>query len=134
MNNSIEFSIREKKFRFASEWKSVLLTAKAKQVREFKRTVHVQPSVFRINSFSQRILLSWNQALMEHFAPLCYFRRSAVELDTQLFAKFLILKFDTYDTSVYFVRVHFSILCACTFQYTLRQWFTVDNNFIEYIQ
>ena len=34
---------------------------------------------------------------MVHFAPLCYFRRSAVELDTQLYAKFLILKLDAYD-------------------------------------
>ena len=33
---------------------------------------------------------------MVHFAPLCYFRRSAVELDTQLYAKFLILKLDAY--------------------------------------
>ena len=33
---------------------------------------------------------------MVHFAPLCYFRRSAVEPDTQLYAKFLILKLDAY--------------------------------------
>ena len=36
MNNSIEFSLREKKIRFDSE-KSVLLTAKAKRAREFNK-------------------------------------------------------------------------------------------------
>ena len=35
MDNSIEFSLREKKIRFGSEQKSVLLTAKAKRAREF---------------------------------------------------------------------------------------------------
>ena len=34
---------------------------------------------------------------MVRFAPLCYFRRSAVEPDTQLYAKFLILKLDAYE-------------------------------------
>ena len=62
MNNSIEFSLREQKIRFASESNSVLLTAKAKKVREFNRIIHAQPSVFLINSFSRRISLSWNQA------------------------------------------------------------------------
>ena len=32
-------------------------------MREFNRIIHAQPSVFRINSFSRRISLSWNQAL-----------------------------------------------------------------------
>ena len=50
MNNSIDIP--------------VLLTAKAKKVIEFNRIIHAQPSVFRINSFSRRISLSWNQALI----------------------------------------------------------------------
>ena len=33
------------------------------QRRKFNRIIHAQPSVFRINSFSRRISLSWNQAL-----------------------------------------------------------------------
>ena len=32
-------------------------------MRELKRISHAQPSVFRINSFSRRISLAWNQAL-----------------------------------------------------------------------
>ena len=63
MNNSIEFTLCEKKFRFASEYKSVLLTAKAEKVRELERISHAQPSVFRINSFLQGISLARNQAL-----------------------------------------------------------------------
>ena len=71
MNNSIEFSLREQKIRFASEYNSVLLTAKAKKVREFNRIIHAQPSVFRINSFSRRISLSWNQALTSASSTAC---------------------------------------------------------------
>ena len=41
----------------------IVMTAKAKKVRELKRISHAQPSVFRINSFSRRISLAWNQAL-----------------------------------------------------------------------
>ena len=33
--------------------------------REFNGIIHVQPSVFRINSFSRSISLSWNQALRD---------------------------------------------------------------------
>ena len=44
----------------------LLLTAEAKYFlakRKFNGIIHVQPSVFRINSFSRRISVAWNQAL-----------------------------------------------------------------------
>ena len=63
MNNSIEFSLREKKLRFASEYNRFLPTGKSEIFFRKQRTqwnYSTATTRIRINGFSQRISLSWD--------------------------------------------------------------------------
>ena len=59
LNSLTFFAFAVSRTEFYSLAKRICLLAK----REFNGIIHVQPPVFRINSFSRSISLSWNQAL-----------------------------------------------------------------------
>ena len=61
VNNPIKFSFHARKD-FASLWVQISSThcKNLKKWESFNRIIHILPSVFRINSFWQGILLSWN--------------------------------------------------------------------------
>ena len=57
----------KKKFRFASEVEktSILITTKAEGNGKFSRITNLQPTVFRRQKFSRKILPSWDHAYNE---------------------------------------------------------------------
>ncbi len=57
--------IVKKKVFYYLWYKSILLIVKAGRVGKFNRITLVQPSVFRRQNFSRRILPPWSQALIK---------------------------------------------------------------------